>query len=134
MEIKINIPKNDYVQPTEVREEVVQMICDSLTRYAKLSGGDGGSLWVPKSEPTLKLDSSFKKPHLTQYYWFRKGLREGDIRVRTCEMAAAVDAIQDAGYFVYKIDELRETIYHFSTKPCYNGIHATRVKFTSFID
>ena len=32
MEIKINIPTNDYVQPTEVREDVVQMICDSILK------------------------------------------------------------------------------------------------------
>lgn len=28
MEIRVNIPQNDYVQPTEVREDVVQKICD----------------------------------------------------------------------------------------------------------
>lgn len=30
MEIKVNIPQNDYVQPTEVREEVVQAICNAF--------------------------------------------------------------------------------------------------------
>lgn len=30
MEITVNIPKNDYVQPTEVRQEVVQYICDAF--------------------------------------------------------------------------------------------------------
>ena len=28
MEIRVNIPQNDYIQPTEVREDVVQKICD----------------------------------------------------------------------------------------------------------
>ena len=30
MEITVNIPKNDYVRPTEVRQEVVQYICDAF--------------------------------------------------------------------------------------------------------
>lgn len=30
MEIKVNIPQNDYVEPTEVREEVIQAICDAF--------------------------------------------------------------------------------------------------------
>lgn len=30
MEIKVNIPQNDYVQPTEVRENVVQAICNAF--------------------------------------------------------------------------------------------------------
>ena len=30
MKITSNIPKNDYFQPTEVREDVVQMICDHI--------------------------------------------------------------------------------------------------------
>ena len=30
MEITVNIPKNDYVQPTEIRQEVVQYICDAF--------------------------------------------------------------------------------------------------------
>jgi hypothetical protein len=28
MEIRVNIPQNDYIQPTEVREDVVRKICD----------------------------------------------------------------------------------------------------------
>ena len=30
MEIKINVPINDYQRPSNVREEVVQLICDSF--------------------------------------------------------------------------------------------------------
>lgn len=30
MEITVNIPKNDYIQPTEVRQEVVQAICEAF--------------------------------------------------------------------------------------------------------
>lgn len=47
MEIKINIPKNDYVQATEVREKVVQAICNTFlenhcdTTFRPYSDGRG---------------------------------------------------------------------------------------------
>lgn len=44
MEIKINIPKNDYIQPVEVREEVVQHICEAF-----LNGGDFWGIFHPYS-------------------------------------------------------------------------------------
>ena len=68
MEIKINIPKNDYVQSTEVRQNVVQAICDAfLESHCNSTFHPYGSgccrrktLFVhPKTKNTKTL---FKKP------------------------------------------------------------------------
>ena len=52
MEFKINIPANDYVQPTEVRQDLVQSICEYLIKLME----DGA--WVEKTYD-LRLEPQF---------------------------------------------------------------------------
>ena len=46
MEIKVNIPANDYVQPTEIRQEVVQQICDIILKNLNFTVNEGDYLCI----------------------------------------------------------------------------------------
>lgn len=130
MEIRINIPMNDYVQPTEVREKVVQMICDSILKTYL----DRHDLVFEWKEPKATLcvhgyKTAFLSPTSNNVY------KEENISVRSCEMSAAFDILQEAGYFIYPaINTYGETIYHFSTKPSYAGRCGKKTSFDLFID
>ena len=129
MEIKINIPVNNYVQPTEIREEVVQMICDSILKTYL----DRHDLEFEWKEPKATLCvHGYKTPLL--YPTDNKVYKE-NISVRSCEMNAAFDVLQGAGYFIYPfIDGYGRTVYHFSTKPSYAGRCGKKTSFNLFID
>jgi len=138
MEITINIPKNDYVQPTEVRQEVVQVICDYM-----LDNDGCGRVFHPKP------DGCYRSPNI----WLRRkegtkrwnGLcrydsahEEGyeNTRIHGSEMQAAFKALQDAGYYMFRIYEYRTWLgYRCSKKPFLDLDSGTRVtEFTDFID
>ena len=130
MEIKINIPTNDYVQPTEVRKDVVQMICDSILKTYI----DKRDLVFEWKEPKATLcvhgyKTAFLNPTSNNVH------KEENISVRSCEMSAAFDVLQEAGYFIYPFISGRgETVYYFSTKPSYAGRCGKKVSFNLFID
>ena len=129
MEIKINIPMNDYVQPTEVREGVVQMICDSILK-TYMDKRDLVFEWkAPKATLCVHgYKTALLSPTSNNVY-------KENISVRSCEMSAAFDILQEAGYFIYSaINTYGETIYHFSTKPSYAGRYGKKVSFDLFID
>ena len=134
MEIKINIPQNDYVQPTDVREEVVQMICNSLLHHY-LDSDDYRDIEFAWKKPQAQiLVHGYKTPYLTGGAE-RKKIYDENIIVRTCEMKAAFDALQDAGYYIYGFQNWTgNTSYHISSKPFYAGRKAERVTFNLFID
>jgi len=132
MEIKIN--KNEYVQPTEVREQVVQMICNSLLHHY-LDSDDYKDIEFAWKKPQAQiLVHGYKTPYLMGGAE-RSKLYDENIIVRTCEMKAAFDALQDAGYYIYGfLCTNGNTSYHISSKPVYAGREAERVTFNLFID
>ena len=134
MEIKINIPQNDYVQPTDVREEVVQMICNSLLHHYLDSNEFKDIEFAWKKPQAQILVHGYKTPLLAGGSESSKVYDE-NIIVRTCEMKAAFDALQDAGYYIYGfLFTNGNTSYHISSKPVYAGRSAERVTFNLFID
>lgn len=134
MEIKINIPQNNYVQPTEVREEVVQMICDSLLSHYLDSKYYQDISFAWKKPQAQILVHGYKIPRLMGGAERNKDYDE-NIIVRTCEMKAAFDALQDAGYYIYGFASVYgNKSYHISSKPVYAGRKAERIKFDLFID
>lgn len=123
MEIKVNIPTNDYVQPTEIRPNVVQRICNViLENYLDTSRevrftDENPALFIGKS--TIG-NSEF----------------EGFTRIRGCEMNAAFQALIQAGYYVYGFYNITRQayIYNFSKKPVYRGSTYHVQNFAPFID
>lgn len=88
MEIIVNIPKNDYVQPTEVRQEVVQRICEAFLQ---------GCLYHPSS------DGMYRKAY-TRVYSGRQYVtfsNKDGIRFNGAEMKAAFKALINAGYHMF---------------------------------
>ena len=137
MEIKINIPKNDYVQPTEVRENVVQMICDHIIHYIEVG------MWV---EDTYDIKLNHKDWSYQLYLNLRndgsiagfsceKKSSIDQIRIRTAEMQAVFKALQDADYYIFAwAYTTGEKKYIFTKKPVYDNREAKRIEFSTFID
>lgn len=144
MEIKVNIPKNDYVQPTEVREKVVQDICNYIIYWME-NGGYNGCYQL-----RIK-DYHYQNAILYLIYSSSEnteicGLNDnGDmdkerypfhVKVRTCEMQAVFKVMQKAGYHIFGWHCITENVhnYYFTKKPVLNGQKAKKIDFTLFID
>lgn len=138
MEITINIPKNDYVQPTEVRPDLVQSICEYLIKLME----DGP--WVEKTyDLRLKPQFGFYQLYLNRYkngeiagFSSRADKDNNQIRIRTFEMQAVFRYLQAAKYYIYGTKEIttNEVIYIFSKKPKRGNTPAEKIDFTEFID
>lgn len=116
MEIKVNIPKNDYVQPTEVRQEVVQALCEAFLTttcwkvFHPFCGSNNGCR--PSNRHNTK----------------------GCVRIRGCEVNAAFKALRKAGYHMYQVYEYGSWMgYICDEKPFHNGGREV-VAFYDFID
>ena len=103
MNIEINIPANDYVQPTEVRENVVQAICDAFLEthcwsiYHPFRDGRGRNptcLVVPKNGRSR---ASFEQED-------RDSTKTG-IKFNGAEMKAAFSVLRKAGYHIFRVYE-----------------------------
>lgn len=107
MEIKVNIPKNDYKEPTEVRQDVVQCICEHSVKKIKEngvwwfhvfeSGLPFNYLWLGRYENgSLRMLTCAKEPNDRESRNYLKDC----VKVHTVEMQAVFDAILDAGYYI----------------------------------
>ena len=137
MEITINVPTNDYVQPTEVREWLVQKMCDYIIK--KMNEGmwiEGAfqltlshSCWAYQLFVELRNDGSV--------YSFRSSNSSNfsRIRIHKCEMDAVFEILQNSGYYIFGMYYTNgEHTYTFSKKPFYDNREATRMKFDVYID
>ena len=139
MTLKIKIQKNDYKQPTEVRENVVQLICDYIISNMNNSNSGTYNLQInPHSSYNriyeLYIELRKFDGKLLQFWNERRSLLN-QIRINGCEMVAVFDAIQDAGYFIFPTHYANgDNTYMFSKRPNYDNRRATHIKFTELID
>lgn len=144
MEIKVNIPKNDYVQPKEVRAKVVQDICDHII-YWMNNGCDKGfySLRIKDyHEKSATLYLVYKdSEHNTTSGFCGTSSPDNDspekyVKVRTCEMKAVFEVMQKAGYHIFASHNITDNVhtYVFTTKPVLDGREAKEIDFRLFID
>jgi len=136
MEITINIPKNEFQKPTEIRQEVVQGICDYIIKGIKKNCWGEGTMRITLEHNdwvyVLYLDTFDNGIRMVSPYT-RGGVEQ--TRIHGVEMQAAFDALQDAGYYIYScMFTTGEHRYTFTTKPVYDGRRAERMNFTEFID
>ena len=133
MEIKINIPKNDYVQSTEVRQNVVQAICDAFLE------SHCNSIFHPYGDGCGRRKTHFVHPRTANKYasfqnydWATEN--EGFIKFNGEEMKAAFKALQEAGYYMFRIYNYGSWMgYECSKKPFMEkGERVT--EFNDFID
>lgn len=141
MEIKINIQKNDYVQPTEVREEIVQKICDFFLPNSYgcspvfHPSNDGAyrdaTLWISR-----EISKSSGKEVLCGPMSYSRAERydKNPTKIHGVEVSAAFEALRRAGYYMFRIYEYNSWMgYMCSKKPFVKGgVQVT--EFTDFID
>ena len=133
MEITLNIPTNDYQQPTEVRPNVVQAICDAfLARHVS-------NIFHPGSDGLYRNPTLYVYPGDERYAasfhdsgWASKN--EGFIRFNGEEMKAAFAALRKAGYHMFKRYAYGSWLgYVCDKKPHMEGCTEVR-EFKEFID
>lgn len=127
----INIPRNTYVQPTSVREEVVQGICEAFLRSEYSS-------FHPFSDGVYRQKTIYIARHKGRktYRRFRSEFfnDEEGVRFTGAEMKRAFEELIKAGYYMYRIYEFGTWEgYVCDKKPFREG--GTRVtSFDDFID
>lgn len=132
----INIPKNDYVQPTEVREEVVQAICEAFL------GGCCWSHYHPYSESAYRQADKYVLRHKndTKFYGFNdETMGSVGIKFNGAEMKQAFRELINAGYHIWRCyDYGTWKAYVVTKRPCIDRscYHAATevTEFTDFID
>lgn len=137
MKITIDIPKNDYKQPNEIREDVVQKICDYIIK--KMNQGtwieDSFQLELEHNRWTYQLYIEIKSDGSIYQFWSENRKSLNLVRVRKCEMEAVFEMLQDGGYYIYGTAYTNgEKVYTFSKKPFYDNRAATKMSFFEFID
>lgn len=144
MKITLNIPRNEYAQPTDPRPEVVQYIVNAFldknyNNYRIFHPVDDGyprckDLYIKIEEGRTRL-----------WYDFAQCEDEGNRNVRFvrfygCEMRAAMQALIQAGWHILEVYEYRTWKgYICCEKPycdyCGHGSREIRAEqFTDFID
>ena len=131
----IRIKPNDYVQPTDVREDVVQKICDVLLTYLDANR----ALTVRAKHPVLYLAKYEGKHETVEKFALTSGtMNQAYVytQVHSCEMDKAFEAFQDAGYHIYleRDKKTKTSVYRFSKKPVLDGDKAKNLEFDMFID
>lgn len=138
MEIKVNIPKNDYVQPTEVRQEVVQAICEAFLKrtascilHPTTEGNRGArvrTLYVMRQN-----GKGIGFASGPDSYWIENYGREY-IRMNGVEVKIAFKALRDAGYHIFRIYRYGTWIGYVCDKKPYRENGSEVYEFTDFID
>ena len=124
----IKIKKNDYVQPTEIRENLVKMMCDYIIKEAERCHGYGWRIYL--SEPRQVWVTTDEQ--VTEIHGFdnsqNKTCRYPQIRVNGVELRKVFELLQVNGWHLHNfsggVSVLRE--------PIYKDTHFNEIKF--FID
>lgn len=144
MEITINVPRNEYSQPTEPRPEVVQYIVNAFLNNNKYVN----EVFHPVSDGYARnrtIHVRITETRKGQICRFEGHDTKGDntsrcIRFYACEMKAAMNALIKAGWHILEVYPYGSWKgYICSDKPYYDfGGHGSREitaeQFTDFID
>lgn len=137
MKITINVPTNNYVQPTEVREWLVQNMCDYIIN--EMNRGmwieDSFQLTLTHKRWAYQLYLAFRNDGSTYSFVCYNDKTFNNRRIHKCEMDAVFEVLQDSGYFIFGSYCTDGThTYTFSKKPFFDNRKATRMKFDVYID
>lgn len=110
----IYVPKNDYVTPTKVRDEVVQGICEAF-----LSSG-WKNVFHPVSDGLYRGKTLYIAKHKTssRFYGFISATDDEDITIKFngAEMEKAFQVLIENGYFMWCIYEYGSWMGYVCTK------------------
>ena len=128
----IQIKKNDYVQPTEAREEVVQAICDAfMSTYSGIyhpfrqSIYREATIYAVTNKGTCPFFSSSNESYWTGAKCYR---------IRGVEMKRAFEELIKAGYYMMKVYEYGTWMGYKCSKQPFDNFHNGSVCVTSFDD
>ena len=136
MEIKVNIPQNDYVQPKEVRQEVVQHICEAFLSKCIWN------VFHPKKDPTaLRYRNATLYVRVSKRSGKAYGFSDSEafpndvnIRFNGEEMRAAFKALRSAGYHMFRLYERGSWLTYICSKKPYVNDATEVTTFKEFID
>ena len=133
----IKIIANDYVQPTEVRENVVQTLCNVILEDY-LDKNTSIAIYPKNAELYIGTFKGNRCDTTTPFLITRSTLNKNYdyTRIHSCEMEEVFKVIQDAGYHIYleRDKKARDSHYRFSKKPVFEGIKSKVLEFDVFID
>lgn len=131
--ITVNIPVNDYEVPNEIRQEVVQGICEAFL------ANNCWAVYHPFSDGAYrrKTDCIIRRKNERNFYGFHNGTFGSDeikVKFNGAEMKAAFEALISAGYHIFKVYSYGSWKgYVLSKKPFMkDGVEVH--EFTDFID
>ncbi len=131
MEIKVNIPINNWKEETEVREEVVQGICESFLSE------NAWSTFHPHSEGAYRKKTNYIYRHKngTIFHGFTGTPFTTDVNIRfnSVELKTAVECLKKAGYYFYEVYTYGTWLGYFCSKyPTFSkGRRVENVELTS---
>ena len=135
--MNIKIIANDYVQPTEVRENVVQTLCNVILEDY-LDKNMSIAIYPKHAELYIGTFKGNRCDTTTPFLITRSTLNKNYdyTRIHSCEMEEVFKVIQDAGYHIYleRDKKVRDSHYRFSKKPVLDGIKSKILEFDVFID
>lgn len=111
----IKIKKNDYVQPTEIRENLVKMMCDYIIKEAERCHGYGWGIYLSEPRQVWVMTDE----QVTKIHGFdnsrNNSCRYPQIRVNGVELRKALELLQKNGWHLHnfsgRVSVLREPIY-----------------------
>lgn len=135
--MNIKIIANDYVQPTEVRENIVQTLCNVILEDY-LDKNTSIAIYPKHAELYIGTFNGNRCDTTTPFLITRSTLNThyDYTRIHSCEMEEAFKVIQDAGYHIYleRDKKARDSHYRFSKKPVLDGVKSKILEFDVFID
>lgn len=138
MELTLNIPRNDYKQPTEVRQNVVQAICDtflcgncySVFHPATISAGKKRTIYVEVNKYGKGCGFFGRLDDLE----YSRMCGHECYRINGVEMQAAFAALRECGYHIFRIYKYRSWMGYICDKKPYRNDGEEVTDFTDFID
>lgn len=138
--ITITIPKNDYVKPSEPRQEVVQRMVDILIK--EVNRGFVGEFCANncwrRTFGIGRHKETKRDEFLTDCVMYVNSFYEDIVRPTTCEMKLLFKIWTKAGYYIgkgsYSVRHHTAILYRFSKKPYTDYGYRTVTEFTEDID
>lgn len=102
----IQIKKNEWKEPTEIREEVVQAICDAfLNGYKRTFHPHNDNNKGYRNATLFVVYDNRECTSKVPYFWNRIESYQDGFRIRKVEMKRAFSELQKAGYYMLRVKE-----------------------------
>lgn len=127
----IEIPQNDYVKPTEIRQQAVQAICNAFLQRSQVEP------YHPYSDGCYRPSNNYAS--LCNHGSFAdrndiKGKEHKYIRFNGAEMKAAFAALIKAGYHIFQIYQYGSWMGYMLSKKPFMQQGKEVFEFNDFID